>query len=112
MSRGHLNVGVLIAGVVVVFAAGRARAQDREFAFGLGYSELFWDGSHTRPLKEQGGAVLQGRLTWAATPDAAPGRPELRVGFGLDLAFYASHDDNGDVQIDNNGDVFATATDY
>jgi hypothetical protein len=103
---------VWVVGLLVAVAAQRAAAQDREFAVGLGYGHLFWDGAHSDELKEQGGLVLDGRLTWAVTPDAYPGRPEPRVGFGLDLAFYASHDDNGNLEIDDNGDVFATASDY
>jgi hypothetical protein len=112
MTLRRRGIAGLLAGLFVVVGAQRARAQDREFAFGLGYGHLFWDGSHTDELKEQGGLVLNGRLTWAITPDARPGRPELRVGVGLDLAFYASHDYNGDFEIDDNGDVFATASDY
>ena len=103
---------VLLAGLLVCLATRRAAAQDREFAFGLGYGHLFWDGSHTDELEEQGGLVLDGRLTWAVTPNDYPGRPELRVGVGLDLAFYSSHDDDGDFLIDDDGDFFANATDY
>jgi hypothetical protein len=106
-SRG----AALLAGLLICMTGHGAAAQDREFAVGLGYGHLFWDGSHTDELEEQGGLVLDGRLTWAVSPQAYPGRPQLRVGVGLDLAFYASHDD-GDVEIDDDGDVFATATNY
>ena len=102
-----------VAGLVVVASAGRAAAQqDREFAFGIGYSHLWWDGSHTGPLEEQGGLVLDGRLTWAVTPvtPLAPERPQLRAGFGLDLAFYGSYDDNNDDFIIIDDDIIITTT--
>jgi hypothetical protein len=101
----------IVTGLLVVAGAKPAAAQDREFAFGVGYGHLFWDGSHTGPLEEQGGLVLDGRLTWAVTPDAGPGRTELRVGFGLDLAFYVSQDNDGDVEVIN-GIAFITGSDY
>jgi len=106
--RGY---ALLLAGLLIAGASQRAAAQDREFAFGLGYGQLFWDGSHTGPLEEQGGLVLDGRLTWAVTPNAGPGRPELRVGFGLDLAFYVSQDDDGEITIINDV-AFVTGSDF
>jgi hypothetical protein len=106
------GLAALLALSLLPVTGPRALAQDREFAVGVGYGHLFWDGSHTDELEEQGGLVLDGRLTWAITPNAYPGRPELRAGVGLDLAFYSSHDDNSDFEVDENGDVFANATDY
>ena len=104
--------GWVFAGLIAVVGAERASAedQDREFAFGLGYSHLFWDGSHSKPLDEQGGLVLDGRLTWAVTP-VAPERPQLRVGVGLDLAFYGSYDDDGTAFIDDDV-IIITGDDY
>jgi hypothetical protein len=102
---------LIVAGLFVAATAQRAAAQDREFAFGIGYGHLLWEGSNVGPLEEHGGLVLDGRLTWAVTPDAAPGRPELRVGFGVDLSFYISQDDDGEVTIIN-GVAFVTGSDY
>ena len=110
-TRNSVAVVALPALWVGLFAGG-ARAQDREFAVGLGYSHLFWDGSHTDELEEQGGLVLQGRLTWAINPDPSPRRPQLRAGVGLDLAIYSSREDNDNFEIDDDGDVFAIASDY
>ena len=112
MTRRGRGCAVSLVGLLVSFTGPPAVAQDREFAFGLGYGHLFWDGSNTGALEEQGGLVLDGRLTWAVTPNAYPGRPQLRVGVGLDLAFYSSRDDDGEFEIDDDGEVFANATDY
>ena len=109
--RNLLRLGAF-AVLVVGLAAGGARAQDREFAFGIGYSHLFWDGSNTEELEEQGGMVLQGRLTMAVTPDPVPNRPQLRVGAGLDLAFYASHEGDDDFEILDNGIIIVEAGDF
>lgn len=73
-----------------------AQAQDREFAFGLGYSHLFWDGHNTDVLEEQGGLRMDGRVSWPVTEPMTEGRPELRVGVGLGLTFYVS-EQGGDV---------------
>ena len=102
---------LLWAGLVVSLTCQASLAQDREFAFGIGYGHLFWDGSHTDELEEQGGFVMNGRVSWALTPDARPERPQLRAGVGLDLAFYTSHEDNGDDFVIIGDDVIITTAD-
>lgn len=83
--------------LLVSFSVGApAYAQHREFAFGVGYTHLFWDGSNSDALEEQGGLRLEGRVSWPLGERVAEGRPELRVGLGLGLAFFVS-EQGGDV---------------
>jgi hypothetical protein len=88
------SVGItgLVAALLAAAAGGDVLAQDREFAAGIGYGHLFWDGNNAGPLEEQGGLVFDARVTWAPTPR----QPRLRVGVDLDLAFYFSTDDSDD----------------
>ena len=67
-----------------------AYGQHREFAFGVGYAQLFWDGHNTDALEEQGGLRMEGRVSWPVTEPMRGGRPELRLGAGLGLTFYVS----------------------
>src|SRR5687768_9770207 len=91
MSR-NLAAGLLISLCLTSVAA----AQGNEFAFGGGYGHLFWDGHNTDALEEQGGFRMEGRVSMPITEPMADGRPELRLGVGLGLAFYIS-EKGGDV---------------
>ena len=82
--------------VISLCLTAAAHGQHREFAFGVGYSHLFWDGSNTDALEEQGGVRFNGRVSWPLTEATDERRPELRLGLGLGLAFYVS-EQGGDV---------------
>jgi hypothetical protein len=74
-----------------------AHGQHREFAFGVGYAHLFWDGHNTDALEEQGGVRFDGRASWPITGPMTETRPELRLGLGAGLAFYVS-EQGGDIE--------------
>ena len=74
-------------------ARGQAYFDDaraaREFAFGLGYTHLFLDGSNSRALEEQGGIRLDGRVSWPVSEM----QPNFRLGAGLALSSFVSERD-------------------
>ena len=76
--------------------ARTAGADHREFAFGVSYAHLFWDGSASDALEEHGGLRLEGRLSWLVGAPMTDRTPELRLGVGLGLTFYVS-EQGGDV---------------
>ena len=84
---------VLLASTLL---GGIAHGQHREFAFGISYAHLFWDGSSSDALEEQGGLRLEGRVSWPIAQPMTEDRPELRLGLGLGLTFYVS-EQGGDV---------------
>ena len=103
-----LVLPALAALLALFFTQTPARAQDREFHFGLGYSHLFWDGHNSDALSEQGGARFEGRVSWC--PDQAR-LPALRVGAGLSFTGFYSYDSDDDfVVVDDI--VFFTADDF
>lgn len=91
MSRSAF-AAFLLAGCL----ASAAHAQHREFAFGISYSHLFWDGSASGALEEHGGARFEGRVSWLLSEPMSDRTPELRLGVGLGLTFYVS-EQGGDV---------------
>jgi hypothetical protein len=76
--------------IVCGFLVPAAPAQDREFALGIGYGHLFWDGANSGALEEQGGLLLNGRVSWPITPPMTESKPELRLGLGLGIGIYYS----------------------
>ena len=84
----------LFAFVATIAACGLAYGQDREFAFGAGYSHLFLDGSRAEELDEQGGLRLEGRISWPITAPLNDHRPELRFGAGLGLSYFINDTDD------------------
>ena len=91
-------LGPVLAIAMSLFVARPVHAQQREFLFGIGYGHLFWDGSNSDELEEQGGVRMEGRVTWCVDELHLP---QLRVGAGATLGFYGSYDDGGDVVIVN-----------
>ena len=106
MRPSHLLVPLFVC----IAPCAAVLGQEREWAAGLGYGHLFLDGSNADELEEQGGLILNGRVS---TPVGRPtdGRqPELRFGAGLNLAFYRSEreddfDDDDDFFDDDEVDV-------
>ena len=90
------RITLLLAVVSSCFAPS-ALAQYREFAFGVGYGQLFLDGSNAGSLEEQGGVRFEGRVSMPVTEPMTERRPELRLGLGLGLAIYYS---------EHGGDIF------
>ena len=78
--------------------AAAADEGGREFAFGIAYAHLFWDGTNTDALEEQGGLRIDGRLSWPVTAADDPAAPQLRLGISLALGGFVS---------EQGGDVFA-----
>ena len=87
-----------------------AYGQHREFAIGIGYGHLFWDGHNTDALEEQGGVRFDGRVSWPVTEPMTDTRPELRLGMGLGLAVYYS-EHGGDV-FEEGGFIFIEPEDF
>ena len=90
----------LVATLVLPVAA---LAQEREWAAGAGYGHLFLDGSDANELEEQGGLVLNGRVSWPVGAPMTDRRPELRFGLGGHVAFYRSETDD---DFDDDDDFF------
>ena len=83
------------ARLLAVCTAPAAGAAHREFAFGVSYAHLFWDGSASGALEEQGGVRLDGRVSWPVGAPTTDASPELRLGVGLGLTFYVSERGGG-----------------
>ena len=100
----------ILVGVASTFLTFTVLGQGREFAVGAGYGHLFWDGSHTDTLAEQGGVRFEGRVSMPVTEPMTDARPELRAGLGLGLAVYYS-EHGGDV-FEAGGIVFIEPEDF
>src|SRR5688500_16779258 len=85
MRRTSAFIVALVAAACAPAFAQDAR-DDREFAFGGGYTHVFLDGSNSGPLEEQGGIRLTGRVSWPVDER----RPNFRFGAGLALTSYVS----------------------
>ena len=100
----------ILIGVACLSFPFTACGQHREFAFGVGYSHLFWDGSNSGALEEQGGVRFVGRASMPITAPMTESRPELRVGVGAGLTFYYS-EHGGDV-FEAGGIIFIDPDDF
>ena len=87
--------------LVSLFFGVPVYGQHREFAFGIGYTHLFWDGSNSDALEEQGGLLMEGRVSWPLAQPTTENQPELRIGLGLGLTFYVSEQGGDVVEVGN-----------
>lgn len=94
----HTPLLLCLVALGAVCVTAKAESRGHEFAFGIGYAHLFWDGTHSDALEEQGGLRMDGWFSFpVARNERETGRPELRLGIGLALEFFVS---------ERGGDVF------
>jgi hypothetical protein len=99
--------------VAAVLFALPSRGDERDFGFSLGYAHLFWDGTNTDVLEEQGGLRFDGRFTWPVGTPADSSAPHLRLGLGVAIEGFIS-EQGGEIEDDDDDDgfIFITPDDW